>query len=51
MKKSTKGFEFCFDESSETLCTKNLETGEIKKIPDEMLGENINSKWKNNEKL
>ena len=49
--RTDRGFEFCFDEKSETLCTRDTKTGEIKKIPDEILGENLQNKWENNEKL
>ena len=44
MKESTQGFEFCFDEKTEELCTKDIKTGKITKIPEELLEENINKK-------
>ena len=32
MKESTNPFEFCFDEETNQLCTKNLKTGKIEKL-------------------
>ena len=51
MKESTNPFEFCFDEETNQLCTKNLKTGKVEKLSDEKLGENIHGKWENDEKL
>ena len=41
MKESTQGFEFCFDEETNQLCTRNIKTGKIEKISDEKLEKNF----------
>ena len=49
MKESTEGFEFCFDEETNQLCTRDIKTGKIEKISDEKLEKNFIKKHKSNE--
>ncbi len=42
-RESTNPFEFCFDEETNQLCTRNIKSGKIKKIPDKKLEKNIKS--------
>ena len=42
-RESTNPFEFCFDEETDELCTRNIKTGKIEKIPEKKLENNIKS--------